>query len=327
MASDPILVSVLCTAYNHERYIREALESMLAQQTDFAFEILVNDDLSSDGTAAILREYEARFPDRLRVFYQQENLYSQGRDVYYEVFFPNARGKYTAFCEGDDCWTDPTKLQRQVDFLEAHPEYTACVHNTELVFCDGARPDESLATRERDCDMEFEDILPGMSHAWHTSSLVAKTALLAEPPDFYAVAAEHGFGDFPYALWLRLNGKIRFLARFMSRYRLNSGADAWSADVEAGTSRRVRFLRGAVEMLRSFRAHVRDDALRALVDENIDRWSFQLLYVLGRDRELRKPPYAAILRSMPPAFRIKNLIKCAFPGLHRLYRRGRGYNE
>lgn len=323
----PIMVSVLCTAYNHEAYLREALDSMVGQRTDFAYEILVSDDVSTDHTADIIREYEARYPDKVRGFYMTENLYSQGRDIYYEVFFPNARGKYTAFCEGDDCWTDPEKLQRQVDFLEAHPDYTACVHNTELLKYEGARADDSLVTREEDCDMEFSDILPGMSYAWHTSALLGRTDLLANPPDFYTVAADAGFGDFPYALWLRLNGKIRFLARFMSRYRLSSGTDSWSADLEKQTSRRTRFLRGVIDMLTAFRAHVRDEALLKLTDEWIDRWNFQLLYTLGRDRELRKPPYRAFLREKSLTFRVKNFIKCTFPALHRLYRRRRGYNE
>ena len=324
---DGVMVSVLCTAYNHEKFLREALDSMLGQQTDFPFEVLISDDVSTDSTRDIIREYEAKYPDVLRPFYLTENLYSQGRDVYYEVFFPNARGKYTAFCEGDDCWTDPTKLQRQVDFLEAHPDYTACVHNTELVKYDGARADDDLITRDSDCDMEFTDILPGMSYAWHTSSLLARTDLLADPPDFYTVAADAGFGDFPYALWLRLNGKIRFLARFMSRYRLSSNADSWSADLEKQTTRRTRFQRGVIAMLTVFRGHVTDEKLLRLTDEWIDRWNFQLLYTLGRDRELRREPYRAILREKPLSFRVKNLVKCAFPALHRLYRKRQGYNE
>ena len=324
---DEIMVSVLCTAYNHEKYLREALDSMVNQETDFAYEILVSDDVSTDSTPDIIRDYAARYPDKIRPFLLTENLYSQGRDVYYEVFFPAARGKYTAFCEGDDFWTDPTKLQRQVDFLEAHPDYTACVHNTELMKCEGARADDNLIIRDADCDMEFSDILPGMSHAWHTSSLLGRTELLADPPDFYDIAAEAGFGDFPYALWLRLNGKIRFLARFMSCYRLSSGADSWSADQEKQTSRRTRFFRGVIDMLTAFRAHVTDAALLRLTDEWIDRWNFQLLYTLGRDRELRREPYRSILKSKPLAFRAKNLLKCALPGLHRLYRRRRGYNE
>lgn len=128
MQTRECLVSVLCTAYNHEKYIRQTLQSFVDQQTDFAFEVLVNDDKSTDGTAAIIREFEEKYPDIIRAFYQEENLYSQHINVYVTDFYPKVRGKYIAYCEGDDYWTDMTKLQRQVDFLESHPEYSGCVH-------------------------------------------------------------------------------------------------------------------------------------------------------------------------------------------------------
>ena len=146
MSDAPVMVSVLCTAYNHEKYLREALDSMVNQETDFAYEILVSDDVSTDSTPDIIREYAARYPDKVRPFLMTENLYSQGRDVYYEVFFPNARGKYTAFCEGDDCWTDPTKLQRQVDFLEA-PRITRPACTTRS--CSSTRARERTTTSSR----------------------------------------------------------------------------------------------------------------------------------------------------------------------------------
>ncbi|MBQ9686050.1 MAG: glycosyltransferase family 2 protein [Oscillospiraceae bacterium] len=325
--NDPILVSVMCTAFNHENYIRQALDGMVNQQTDFAYEILVTDDVSTDRTADIIREYEAKYPDKIRAFYMERNLFSQGIDIYYAVLFPNARGKYTAICEGDDYWTDPTKLQRQVDFLEAHPDYTACVHNTELLFCDGGRPSEALAACDTDRDMEFSDILPGMNNAWHTSSLLARTDLLANPPDYYEVAIAHGFSDFPYALWLRENGKVRCLARFMSVYRVNSGAAAWSAGVKGQYEKKIQFYSGAIAMLECFRAHVRDESLLRLTDKNIDRWRFDLLYLQGRDRELRQPPYRAILKTMPLKFRAINFLKCMLPGLQKLYRRRKGYEK
>ena len=113
----------------------------------------------------------------------------------------------------------------------------------------------------------------------------------------------------------------------MSRYRLNSGASSWSSDLEAQTRRRTRFLRGAIDMLTAFRAHTQDEALLRQVEESLVGWNFELLYILGRDRELREPPYRAILKTKPMAFRAKNLIKSALPGLHRLYRQRRGYNE
>ena len=207
-----LMVSVLCTAYNHEQYLRDALEGFVTQKTDFPFEVLVNDDVSTDGTREIIREYAERYPAIIRPFYQEQNLYSQHLDVYQLVFYPNARGKYVAFCEGDDYWTDPSKLQIQVDFLEAHPDYSACVHNTMLRFCGGG-DDRPLVSREGDCDICTADIVPGMNCAYHTSSLVAKRELLANPPDFYYVAAEYDFGDYPDALWLSLHGPIRYLDR------------------------------------------------------------------------------------------------------------------
>ena len=105
-------VSVVCTAYNHEKYLRDALESFVGQETDFPFEVLVNDDASTDGTAAILREYAERYPAIIRPFYQEKNIFSRGGNIYDEVFYPVARGEYIAACEGDDRWTDPHKLQR-----------------------------------------------------------------------------------------------------------------------------------------------------------------------------------------------------------------------
>ena len=325
--SKDCMVSVLCTAYNHEEYIRDALESIVSQQTDFPFELLVNDDASTDGTAAIIREYEEKYPDIVRPFYQPKNLYSQDIDIYYAVFFPNARGKYTAFCEGDDYWTDPTKLQRQVDFMQAHPEYPACVHNTLLHYCVGDRADEELVRHDGDCDVEFEDILPGMNTAWHTSSLLAKTELLASPPDFYYIAAEYGFGDYPYGIWLRHNGPVHFINRTMSAYRICSNQDAWSSGVEGQYDKLTRFMTGAVSMLEAYRTHVADPELLELVDSNILKWKFQLLYTQGRDRELRRPPYNSILKTKPLRFRINNAVKCTFPWLHRLYRKINGYGE
>jgi glycosyltransferase involved in cell wall biosynthesis len=96
------------------------------QKTSFPFEFLIHDDASPDGTADIIREYEARFPDIIKVIYQTENQFSKGVQIWAEHLFPHARGKYIALCDGDDYWTDPLKLQKQVDFLEANPDYAIC---------------------------------------------------------------------------------------------------------------------------------------------------------------------------------------------------------
>lgn len=117
------LVSVVCTAYNQEKYIRQCLDGFVMQETDFPIEIIVHDDASTDGTVAIIKEYEERYPGLFNNIYREENWYSQGKNIWEYLFTKVARGKYIALCEGDDYWIDPYKLQKQVDFLEGHPEY------------------------------------------------------------------------------------------------------------------------------------------------------------------------------------------------------------
>lgn len=130
--SDEILVSIICITYNHEKYIKYALDGFLMQKTNFKYEILVNDDASTDNTAKILKEYQKNFPRLLRVIYQKENQHSKGIIVT-SILLEQARGKYLAFCEGDDFWIDENKLQKQVDFLEQNKNYSAVSHNTFVV--------------------------------------------------------------------------------------------------------------------------------------------------------------------------------------------------
>ena len=127
------LVSICCLTYNHARFVRQCLDGFLMQKTDFPFEILVHDDASTDGTDDILREYEAKYPDKVFALYEKENRFTHGYRGRMDIVFnySRARGKYIASCEGDDYWTDPLKLQKQVDFMESHPEYSICFHRCQ----------------------------------------------------------------------------------------------------------------------------------------------------------------------------------------------------
>ena len=126
--NNPIVVSISCITYNHAPYIRQCLDGFMMQQTNFAFEVLIHDDASTDGTTEIIKEYETRYPDVIKPIYEDENQWVKGRRGSAVFNFPRARGKYIALCEGDDYWTDPLKLQKQVDFLENHLEYSVCGH-------------------------------------------------------------------------------------------------------------------------------------------------------------------------------------------------------
>jgi len=136
MSSVP-LVSIVCVTYQHASFIGEALDGFLAQKVNFAYEIIVHDDASTDGTAEIVQEYAANDPEKFKVIRQTVNQRSKGIRPW-PPCFAQARGKYIALCEGDDHWFDPLKLQRQVDAMEADPEATGCFTNAYNV-TDGVR--------------------------------------------------------------------------------------------------------------------------------------------------------------------------------------------
>ena len=124
------IVTVWCLAYNQKDFIRDALEGFVMQKTTFPFEVIVHDDASTDGTTAIVQEYARQYPEIIKPVIETENQWQKG-GLKYIIHIMNEKyrnGKYIAFCEGDDYWTIPDKLQRQIDFLENHPEYSVCWH-------------------------------------------------------------------------------------------------------------------------------------------------------------------------------------------------------
>ena len=130
---EEILVSICCITYNQKNYIRDTLEGFVSQKTNFSYEVLIHDDASTDGTADIIREYARRYPEKMKPILQLENQYAKGLyNVSGTYNFPRARGRYIAMCEGDDYWTDRYKLQRQVDFMEAHPDCSLVFHSARI---------------------------------------------------------------------------------------------------------------------------------------------------------------------------------------------------
>lgn len=124
MKNDNILVSVVCDVYNHEPYLRQCFDGFVMQKTNFKFEVLVHDDASTDKSAEIIIEYTNKYPDIFKPIIQKENQYSKGVGIWKIYQFPRVKGKYVAFCEGDDYWIDPLKLQKQVTAIESDSKNT-----------------------------------------------------------------------------------------------------------------------------------------------------------------------------------------------------------
>ena len=129
-----VLVSIQCITFNHKDYLAQALDSFLMQNTSFEFEVIVHDDCSTDGTTEILRDYAAKYPDRIRPLYEVENQWKlTGMKPVFSKMTHMSRGKYIAYCEGDDFWQDPLKLQKQVDAMEGQPGASLCYTGFQVV--------------------------------------------------------------------------------------------------------------------------------------------------------------------------------------------------
>lgn len=187
------------------------------QQCNFPIEIIINDDCSTDGTTEIIREYAEKYPDEIFPIFHEENLYSQGvRGMFQKFVFPKARGKYIALCEGDDYWTDPLKLQKQVDFLETHPDYSMCWHKCQVL-----RPDGQFSIDDFDFLEKREYSFEEIAIRWSipTASAVYRSTVLPQIPQNINFA----FGDNVVFFTCAQVGRIYCLGEIMSVYRKHAG--------------------------------------------------------------------------------------------------------
>lgn len=215
------LVTVLITTYNQERYIGKAIDSVLAQKTDFPFEVYISEDCGTDGTRAILQDYAARFPDIIRLNLREQNA-GISRNWYEGLCA--AKGQYVCTLEGDDWWRDDHKLQKQVDFLRAHPDYLAVSH-TLLLTDDagntyGTLPDDPRILG-RDATMEL--FLAGVTYSC-TACLVKNIFDPADKELYDYVTANRSIADFALCMLYLDKGRVFVMNEALSAYRV-AGTD------------------------------------------------------------------------------------------------------
>jgi glycosyltransferase involved in cell wall biosynthesis len=209
-------ISVFNWTYNHKEFIRESIDSILMQKTTFKVEIIIHDDASNDGTAEIIREYEKQFPKLFFNVLHEENQYSQGKNVMLSLF-EKPRGKYVALAHGDDYWTDPNKLQKQVDFLEANEEYVLCFHAAKILNVDGSLNEDNILI----VPIHHETLLDlaKRTNYIRTLSVVYKNITQDYPTEFYDLP----LGDYPLYVYLSQFGKIKYFEEQMAVYRFDVG--------------------------------------------------------------------------------------------------------
>jgi len=221
-------VAIVCTTYNHEKYISEAIESFLEQETDFPFQIIVHDDASTDRTPEIIKSYQRNYPNIIFPIFQSSNKLSQGiegRKQTHEHICSIIDSQYIAICEGDDKWNNSKKLKIQADYLDRNSSYSMVVHNA-LTF------DRKIGKFIGYYNLSFisrkytiEDILLGKAR-FPTASFFMRSEVYINRPYFHFASP---VGDDPTVLFAALNGNIRYLALKMSVYNLNN-TNSWTSN-------------------------------------------------------------------------------------------------
>jgi len=219
---DP-LVSIRCLVYNHEPYLRQCLDGFVMQQTTFPFEAIVHDDASTDGSAAIIREYAEKYPHIIKPIYETENQWGKGSisKIMDATMHPDS--KYIALCEGDDYWTDPLKLQIQVDFLESHSDYTMCFHRAKTVLNETCEETDRFPSESFKSIQNRDYTSTELLQVWTvpTASMVYRKEC-----DLYPLVFNHLplYGDIVKVLKCAEMGKVRGLDKMMSVYRIHESS-------------------------------------------------------------------------------------------------------
>lgn len=221
-----VTVSILCITYNHKEYIEQALNSILSQKTKFNYELLVNDDHSTDGTVEILKNYEKKYPETLKVNYQKENQFSKGkRNMLMRYLLPQARGKYIAICEGDDYWIDDLKLQKQVTFLDRNSDYSLCFHPVKVI-TEGAKKSHTFPDIDKK-DISIEKLLE--------TNIIQTNSVMYRRQSYKNVTLDVMPGDWYLHLYHAQFGKIGFINQTMSVYRRHPGGIWWGSQDKKGS--------------------------------------------------------------------------------------------
>lgn len=302
-----IMVSIICNAYNQEKYIKDALDGFVMQETSFPYEVLIHDDASTDGTADVIREYEKMYPQIIKPIYQKENQYSKHLGIISKIQKERVTGKYVAMCEGDDYWTDPHKLQKQFDFMENNPDYTLCGCTTNWLNMLTGKIGRGGRT-ESDRDVSLEEFVLSTGRPFPFVSFFLRAEIWKNMP-----MCGFPVGDLPLTYYAAMMGKVRMLADCMCVYRWNADG-SWTVR-KGGNANRAKICEKMIVGLVNLN-EFSEGRYRSILERGILKYKY--------DQAIMKEDFGAIMRN-PELFQIfkkrsfaremSDIIRCITPRL------------
>lgn len=322
-----IMVSVICTVYNHEKYLRKCLDGFVMQKTNFKFEVLIHDDASTDGSADIIREYEKKYPDIIKPIYQTENQYSKGIKVSQTFLYPLISGKYLAFCEGDDYWCDENKLQKQFDVMENHPDCSICVHRVSLlengIVLDKFIPDFKIDDNIIDNNMYIK-LMMGYYYLFQTSSYFIRMSLFdyKNKPEFWA---NSDVGDVPMILYCVSKGDLYYIDEVMSCYR-NDSIGSWTNTVLKNASKMLEHTKKMLELFNSYDKYL-DYKYTNNIKKIEEKIEFKISLYENNSKESLKKKYRPFFNKLSNKEKTFVVLNAYFPHLMKLYKKSKDKNN
>ena len=313
--NDEIMVSVSCLAYNHEKYIKRCLDGFVMQKTSFKFEVIVHDDASTDGTADIIREYADKYPDIIKPILQTENKYSKKIPITKTFVYPMMRGKYVAFCEGDDFWIDENKLQLQYEAMESHPECNFCTHyvNKQDVATSSVIdtfPSKNcgfvtgILDKSKVIELSMNTFLFQLS-----SYFIRKSELdtyLYNPPEFVQLMPT---GDTAYMIYFSINGGVLFIDKTMSNY--NYGTEgSWTKQVTENKAKLIALYKRYINAFTSLKDnYLKEPQYIQMAENRIIEDEWRIIKAENNYYKMLNRRYKAIFNKLPFKTKIKIVCK------------------
>lgn len=292
--SRKVKVSVYCNTFNHGPYIREALEGFINQKTDFDYQVFVYDDASTDGASEIIREYGRKYPDKIVAMIAKRNTYREPfrKEMKSRISQKYLTGDYIATCEGDDCWTDPDKLQTQVDYMERHPDCVITCHDAVMI---DYRKNEKREFSLYDSDriLSPEDVILQKSGTIPNASVVMRREFFFPDNSFPACDV----GDWPRRLRAIVHGTIYYFRKPMSVYRYMHD-NSWSLTHESDMQKAIKHRLGMIRFLKEYDAY---SEYRFCLYVNISINSYLLTNALENNTVCTKKEYFEICDGLKDA--------------------------
>lgn len=274
-------ISIVTLVYNHAKYLRKCLDSLLMQKTQYSYEIIIHDDNSNDGSDDIIKEYSNKFPHIIKAIFQESNQYSKNVNISKTFIYPLINGRFVAFCEGDDCWIDENKLQMQADKMMSDNNISMCVHDVEKINSDGTPLEIYIKPNSLNCgEIEGDSLIRAYlqkkeAYPFQTSSYMIRKEILFKE---YRFVNYFDVGDLPMLFVAALNGKLYYIPKTMSYYRINV-AGSYNERIK-NREYSIKQLNNSILAFKEFNIET-NEKFKIDVKKIILYWSAQLYFASG----------------------------------------------